>query len=322
MHEPRESGLFDPVGAQVAVAELLRARFATAGIDPTRLPSAAAQGAGGHRSTQRGRGIEFDEVRAFQSGDDVRSIDWRVTARRGVLHTRLFHEERERPVFVLLEQSPATFFGSRKRFKSVALAGVAALLSWAAFERSDRVGGMIFGSTGMVEIRPGRARRHLLRWLGLVAEANERLIPGAAAQGSGVVAALTKLQHVAAPGSVVWLVCDLASVDDAAVSLLRSLSGRLQLVVVGVFDALERELPRPGRYAVSDGERTLQLDTRPAGARSRFREAFDTRLAHVRRSLAGCGVPLLALDAAEPLDAALQHFTQGATAPGGRRVGR
>jgi uncharacterized protein (DUF58 family) len=115
--------------------------------------------AGTYHSAFRGRGVEFEEVRPYVVGDDVRTIDWRVSARTGRAHTRLFRAERERPVYLLLDQRHSMFFGTRGSMKSVQAAHAAALLAWAALAGGDRVGGLVLGSAGRQESRPRRSRR-------------------------------------------------------------------------------------------------------------------------------------------------------------------
>src|ERR1700749_174237 len=112
---------------------------------------------GAHRSTQRGRGLEFPEVRPYVSGDDPRTIDWRVTARRGRPHTKLFREERERPVWLLADLNAAMFFGSRRQMKSAVVLRAAALLAWTAAANGDRVGAVVVG-TSSCKFVPPRAR--------------------------------------------------------------------------------------------------------------------------------------------------------------------
>jgi uncharacterized protein (DUF58 family) len=112
---------------------------------------------GAHRSIQRGRGLEFQEVRPYVAGDDPRSIDWRVTARRGRPHTKLFREERERPVWLLADLHAGMFFGTRKQLKSAVVLRAAALLAWTAAAGGDRVGAVVIGSSSS-RIVPPRAR--------------------------------------------------------------------------------------------------------------------------------------------------------------------
>ncbi|NKB46587.1 MAG: DUF58 domain-containing protein, partial [Legionellales bacterium] len=143
----------------VSLTQLIQLRFAAQLIDLRAHKRVRSQLLGGHLSSLRGRGMEFDEVRAYQAGDDIRTMDWRVTARTNKPHIKLYHEERERPVLLLVDFRPAMFFGTRVTFKSVIAAKVAALLGWAAIANGDRLGGVVFSGKDHVELRP-RTRQH------------------------------------------------------------------------------------------------------------------------------------------------------------------
>ena len=125
------------------LAELLALRGSARGLSLHAHRPALARLMGGQRSAQRGRGLEFEEVRPYAPGDDARRIDWRVTARRGKPHTKLFREERERPVWLLLDLNPGLFFGSKRQLKSALLLRAAALLGWVAVEGGDRLGAVV-----------------------------------------------------------------------------------------------------------------------------------------------------------------------------------
>ena len=122
----------------------------------------AIDSGGGYVSPYRGRGMEFEEVRAYQPGDDIRNMDWRVTARTGRPHTKLFREERERPVLFLVDLGPSMAFGTRVAFKSVVAARAAALLAWAARDNGDRIGGIVFAGKRHRELRPAARERGML----------------------------------------------------------------------------------------------------------------------------------------------------------------
>ncbi len=132
--------------------------------------------AGGYLSGFKGRGMDFEEVRAYQPGDDVRLIDWRVTARTGKPFTKIFHEERERPVFIVVDLSATMFFGTKTAFKSVIAAKVAALIAWAAVKNGDRVGGIFYGGENCHELRPKSRNRGVLPFLKLLCEATKTLL--------------------------------------------------------------------------------------------------------------------------------------------------
>ncbi|MBY0274525.1 DUF58 domain-containing protein, partial [Candidatus Binatia bacterium] len=137
------SHMREDYGIVASVAELVALRSDAARLDASPRGRVRTLHAGAYASAFRGRGMEFDETRAYQPGDDVRAIDWRVTARTGRVHTKLFHEERERPVLLLVDQRMHMRFGTRDAFKSVVAARAAATVAWAARDQGDRVGGLI-----------------------------------------------------------------------------------------------------------------------------------------------------------------------------------
>src|SRR5210317_539963 len=169
-----------------------------------RLPmrqAAASALAGAYRSRFRGRGVDFVESRNYQPGDDIRNMDWRVTARTGKPHTKIFQEERERPVLVVVDASPSLYFGTRTRLKSVAAGQLAAAIAWASVRRGDRIGAFLIAANGHRELRPTGGRRGAMRVIqGLV----EWLNPETAHQGQQPLSmSLERVRHAVLPGSLV-----------------------------------------------------------------------------------------------------------------------
>lgn len=181
-------------GVRVSLQELLALRGEARRLDLAPRGKVLATRSGGHLSPFRGRGMEFDEARIYQPGDDPRNMDWRVTARAGRPHVKLFREERERPLWLLVDQGPAMRFGTRVAFKSVIAAQAAALLAWAAVDRGDRVGGLIFDEQGRFEQKPAARTHGLLPLLQALAVGPGRVSP----VGSGTPA----LSAGTAPGGV------------------------------------------------------------------------------------------------------------------------
>ncbi|MDH3620225.1 MAG: DUF58 domain-containing protein, partial [Gammaproteobacteria bacterium] len=206
---------------------------------------------GAYVSRFRGRGMEFDESRPYQPGDDPRSIDWRVTARSTTAYTKLFREERERPVLVAVDLRSNMHFATQGCFKSVNASRAAALLSWAAHHRGDRLGGLIFGDTTHRELKPRLGRRAALRFVHELAEHpdwvrrdSEPTNPDALTQ------AMSALRRVARPGSLVVVISDFVDFTRAAQSYLSSVARHNEVLAVFLNDPLERELPPPGRYRI------------------------------------------------------------------------
>lgn len=290
-------------GAYLELTELTAARLSAGGLAPHRRQRTLGQLLGDLRSSLRGRGLEFEEVRGYQAGDDVRNIDWRVTARAGRPFTKLFREERERPLLLVVDQRQPMFFGSHTCFKAKLAGYLGALLAWAGLQQGDRIGGLIFGNDGRHEIRPRRSRKTALLWLNALHDFNRRLRRDTHLAGSGdaakdnaasLVAALADLRRIARPGSAIFIISDFAGAEDPQVrELLYSLARHCEITAVYVFDPLERELPPPALYMVTDGVQRTVLDSGARAVRARHRESFEQRRAALQQLLAGVGIPLV-----------------------------
>lgn len=234
---------------------------------------------GAYVSHFRGRGMEFDESRPYQPGDDPRSIDWRVTARSTTAYTKLFREERERPVLVVVDLRSTMHFATQGCFKSVNASRAAALLAWAAHHRGDRLGGLIFGDTTHRELKPRLGRRAALRFVHeLVGHADwERGENPAAQVSEPLTQAMSALRRVARPGSLVVVISDFAGFSRSAQSYLSSVARHNEVLAVFMNDPLERELPPPGRYCLISPDDELTIDTFANAARSDYRNAFAAR---------------------------------------------
>ena len=170
-----ESRITGPTGAIVTAEALIASRFAARFVDVTGQSRALANLAGMRRARQRGRGVEFDEVRAYAAGDDVRAIDWRVTARSGSPHTKLFHEDREQPILVAADLRASMKFGSKCCFKSVLLAHVGAVALWSGLQAGERIGGAVLGDNTLHDTCPKRSQHAVLSMIGdLVSEGHPR----------------------------------------------------------------------------------------------------------------------------------------------------
>ena len=195
----------------------------------------------------KGRGMEFSECRQYQPGDDIRSIDWRITARTGKTYSKLFSEEKERPVYVLLDLSPSMYFGSQFRLKSVQACHLTALLAWATKQKSDRVGGIIIGAFGHKELKPQRQQRGIMQLLNaMVSQHNAQLISASkppAASTESLASALVRLRRLCKTGSHIMLISDFLNLDEAAQAQLALLKRHNEVEAWQIFDPLEEYLP-------------------------------------------------------------------------------
>jgi uncharacterized protein (DUF58 family) len=266
-------------GPYVELGDLLALRHRP--LDDPRVKGSALSPRGGTRlSRHRGRGIDFAEVRPYYPGDDVRTIDWRVTARKARPHTKLFREERERLTLLFVDQTQSMFFGSRVRLKSVAAAEFAGLAAWRAIGHNDRVGGLVVGNDTVAMHKPYRNVKALARFFGDLVRLNRALTRGRALPGTAHLEdALLRLRRLARRDHRIYLVSDFASLGAAWRDAFRALAERNEVIAVRVFDPLERELPPADLYTVTDGNERWQFDAGNLRIRERHRARFDAHAA-------------------------------------------
>lgn len=258
--------------------------------------------AGRHASKVRGRGLAFEELRPYLPGDDIRTMDWRVTARTGRPHVRVYSEEKDRPVRLLVDQRMNMFFGTRRVMKSVAAAEVAALIAWRTLAEDDRVGGCVFGDTGLVELRPRRSRDAVQNLLGEVARHNQALRadvpaqPGAAAQLNAV---LQRVARAAPHDELIVVISDFDGHDAQTRDLLLQMSARNDLLAVLVHDPFMSQLPASGNLVVSDGELQVELGFGREPIRRGIQSVVEAHARELRTWQQGIGVPVLPVSAAE-----------------------
>lgn len=264
---------------------------------------------GSHHSKFRGRGMEFSEVRVYQPGDDVRSIDWRVTARRQTPHTKLFHEERERPVLIVCDQSQSQFFGSHHAFKSVRAAEAASLFAWTALQHNDKVGGIIFSNHGHHEIKPARNRKNVMRLLNLISDFNNALsinMPEPDKQFT-LDDALSESIRLTKPGTLIALISDFSTVSPQSEKYLSKLSQHNELLLIHTFDPLEYALPNKGVYPVSDGLETLVVDTEKESLQRSFTQHISEKQDYLKKLAIRLRAPLVELSTEIPAVNSIQN---------------
>jgi uncharacterized protein (DUF58 family) len=246
-------------------------------LDALRIKSLQA---GSYVSQFKGRGMEFDESRPYQPGDDPRNIDWRVTARSTEAYTKLYREERERPVYVVTDLRSNMHFATRGRFKSVAASYVAGCISWAAHHRGDRLGGIVFGDNICKEVRPRIGRQAALRYLHHVAEHpdwNATLSIDESIQHASFLKATTALRRVVRPGSLVVIISDFMGFSGMCHSSLAKLVRHNELLAIFISDPIEMIPPPPGRYRIVSAGQDRLIETYSKQARNQYANAFIER---------------------------------------------
>jgi uncharacterized protein (DUF58 family) len=291
-------------GVRVGLDELLAMRLRARRLAR---PSTRVSGihAATHASRFRGRGVDYVESRAYQPGDDIRQMDWRLTARSGRPHTKIFQEEREQSMLLLVDHNPSMHFGSRVRFKSVQAARTAALIAWAAVHGGDRIGALGFGSGLDAEVKPGGGPRGALHVLRALVEWD-----GIAARGGPVVPlshALQRARRLARPGARVILLTDAFATDAAAEGPLSLLAEHCDVVTVFLSDALEQAAPPPARYALRNQNGRVLLDFAVARTRVQWSQWFAQRRALLAGMLQRRALRSVTLDTRAEPDAALMR---------------
>lgn len=268
-------------GIHLSAAELIALRPRCHALRLPMRQAAASALAGAYRSRFRGRGVDFVESRNYQPGDDIRNMDWRVTARTGRAHTKVFQEERERPVLVILDASPSLFFGTRRRLKSVAAGHMAAAIAWAAVRRGDRIGGFLFAPGEHRELRPAGGRRGAMRMVqGLVDWLQPDRNDGI--EGEPLSSALERARHTVRPGSLVIVISDFFNLDEACNRHLSRLRQHNDVMGCQVLDPAEQDLPE-GRYPITDGQHSTVLDMAHAASRKQYDRMRQQHLSEPRR---------------------------------------
>ena len=273
--------------------------------------SVKAQLAGGHLSTFRGRGMEFHESRPYQPGDDVRAIDWRVTARSGRTHTKVYREERERPVLVWLDLTRSMFFGTRVCFKSVLASRLAALLAWSTVQHGDRLGYLVFSEQQHIEYRPTRGKRSALQFIQqLVGHsawlADQESQRDRKQENEAGLKALMRLRQVTRPGSLVVLLSDFRFIDEECRAQLVQLARHNDVVMLHTYDPFETSLPNAGYFRVTDDSSSVEFDSANEAVRDSYQARYQLHQEYLKRLSDELGLFLIDIATDDDMTAVLK----------------
>ena len=259
---------------------------------------------GEYHSVFKGRGMNFAEVREYQYGDDIRSIDWNVTARCGSPFVKVFEEERELTVMLVVDVSASGDFGTRERLKGEVAVEICALLAFSAIKNNDKVGLVIFSDHVEKFVPPRKGRRHVLRVL------RELLYHQPQGRGTDIAAALEYLTHIQRKRAVTFLVSDFR--DEGFDKALAVAGRRHDLIAVRIGDARERHLPPLGLIRLEDPETGEQVVVNTSSARFRasFRDVSERRRDELDRVLRRSKVDVIDIDTGEPYVKPLMRFFQ------------
>jgi uncharacterized protein (DUF58 family) len=327
-------------GIDLSMQELLQYQSKSGLIDLAGKKNIRGKQSGNYLSRSKGRGMEFDEVRHYQTGDDVRAIDWRVTARTGKTHTKLFREEIERPVLIATDLSQNMHFGSKLLFKSVQGAHLAALVAWHAKSRGDRIGGLVFCDEQHIELKPRSRKAGVLHYLHalttlnnqkkqkIINENNTTLHDEQALNDDVTLAQkehafgqshfeqhCARLRHLAKPGSLVYLITDGHALRDEkssthALRHLSQISKHCELVICLISDPLEQDLPDSAlklTVTITDGQSRQQLTLGDKNTAVKYQQQAFEQSEKMQLLLQSAGARVIHFSAGDTLEQQLKY---------------
>ena len=266
---------------------------------------------GKHASKLRGRGLDFEEVRNYVAGDDIRNIDWKVTARTQKTHTRVYSEEKEKPALIVVDQTKSMFFGSQLRTKSVVAAELAALAAFRVLKEGDRVGGVVIADNGIDIVFPKRDRKNILRFLEKIVERNHELEKSSPVKFEEALKETTsKIQNIVTHDFLIIIISDFHRYSPVVIKYISRLAQHNDVILAKVFDPMERDIPS-AKVIAGDREKQIVMDGENKRLRQKFREGFDQDYASFEAQMKKHRIPLMLIDTIAAVDEQLKEIFIG-----------
>jgi uncharacterized protein (DUF58 family) len=289
----------DDTGIRVTLDELIALQSDAEMLLWRKANSYLTRRSGLKHTKQQGRGIHFSETRIYQPGDDIRHIDWHATLRTNQTHTKLFHEEKERPIWLLVDHNPSMYFATRMAFKSVIAARAAALCAWAFSTKGERVGGLVFSGKKQLSIHPRERLQAVLPLLKHLADSSVQ--PAAEQDGNSLELAFNFLLQRQLHGGLIIVLSDFWQWHNGLIARLQPLARKNQCVAVIVQDPLESALPQGGYYPVSDGHTQYMLNTYDTKFKDHYSHIAKSRQQELQQSLQQLNMTAIPLSTAKAL---------------------
>ena len=257
---------------------------------------------GQYASRLRGRGLDFEEARPYVIGDDIRNIDWNVTAKTGKTHTKVFTEEKEKPAFIFVDQSPTMGFGSQHKTKAVIAGELASLIAHKIKKSGDRVGGMVFTGDTYDLITPKRDQKNIIHFLQKIVDANKDIYqPKAFDFETSIDDMIRKLHHVITHDYLVFIISDFYRYNDTVVKYLSQLSLHNDLILIKVYDQMEAQLPAE-KVIISNKTHQVNIDGKNNRLKDELSTDFDNNYKNFKSELEKYDITLFKINTDQPVE--------------------
>jgi uncharacterized protein (DUF58 family) len=259
-------------------------------------------------SKLRGRGLNFEELRHYQPGDDIRSMDWKVTRRTGKPHIKVYTEERERNVYLLVNQSSSMFFGSTNKVKSVIAAEISALMAWKVTDSGDRVGAIVYNDNKVTVVPAKRGKQHVVNVLTEVVKQNHELKVGHfdKSPAQSINHALAKLTHICGHNALIIIIGDGQGWDQQSTNYIKNIRQHNDVIACHIFDPLEQQLPKMSNMVVSDGKHQIQFSSMDKHTQEKYKSSIGQQLDQFTDSARRNRIPIIEINTLEPSEKQLR----------------
>ena len=305
----------------VDINTLRRLQYKTRGFSFLAKQPANSLLSGKNVSKLRGRGLNFEELRHYQPGDDIRSMDWKVTQRTGKPHIKVYTEEKERNVYLAIDQRMTMFFGSNHKMKSVIAAELAALIAWRITETGDRIGALIYNDEEVSVIPAKRGRQHVVRLLNEIIIKNHQLKVSNSSDNQESLGTnyntdsynkmLSKLKMITGHNALVILIGDGHGWNDNSTDLIKQIRQHNEIIACQVFDPIELNLPKMSQMVVSDGNKQIQFSSQNKTTQDKYQAEITKQLKTYSDAAKKYRIPLLSIDTLSDVDQQVRKLLGG-----------
>jgi uncharacterized protein (DUF58 family) len=263
---------------------------------------------GNYSSKLRGRGLDFEESRPYIMGDDIRNIDWKTTAKTGKTHTKVFTEEKEKPAFILVDQSETMGFGSQHKTKSVVAGELAAILAHKIKKSGDRIGGMVYSGADYDLVTPKRDTKNIIHFLQKIVLANQNIYNQKPFDFElSLTEVMSRLHHIITHDYLVFIISDFYRYNDTVLQYINQLTLHNDVVLIKIYDPLEEELPSK-KIVLSDKEHQISINGENKDLQKELQIDFETNYKTFKSKLGALGTTIFKINTVDAVEDQLMEL--------------